>query len=249
MKEIKIGKHKVEMHDDISQLPVKRYHVFNRMLLVDAGIGSDVSDFDRHIERVMAYSRKEQRENLLAELKNLRQSVYFVLNGINPKLMSFACLVTKIDGSACDDLTDEGLRKVVAVLNDVPIAEVTAQFEAVKKKIDEDLLRYFPKIFDDAQVKQYYDNLRERTRMVLQQLIDGVERKEDIQRITDTLMTWSRPQEFEGQANAEVHYDRQFEKVCIAMAQNLNINPKEYTVQEYFSAYEYILDMNKKSKK
>ena len=249
MKEVKIGKHKVEMHDDISQLPVKRYHVFNRMLLVDAGIGSDVSDFDRHIERVMAYSRKEQRENLLAELKNLRQSVYFVLNGINPKLMSFACLVTKIDGSACDDLTDEGLRKVVAVLNDVPIAEVTASFEAVKKKIDEDLLRYFPKIFDDAQVKQYYDNLRERTRMVLQQLIDGVERKEDIQRITDTLMTWSRPQEFEGQANAEVQYDRQFEKVCIAMAQNLNINPKEYTVQEYFSAYEYILEMNKKSKK
>ena len=249
MKEVQIGKHKVEMHDDISQLPVKRYHVFNRMLLVDAGIGSDISDFDRHLERIMAYTRKEQRENLLAEVKNLRQAVYFVLNGINPKLMAFACLVTKIDGSACDDLTDEGLRKVVAVLNDVPISEVTAQFEAVKKKIDEDLLRYFPKIFDDAQVKQYYDNLRERTRMVLQQLIDGVERKEDIERITDTLITWSRPQEFEGQANAEVRYDRQYEKMCIAMSQNLNINPKQYTVQEYFSAYEYILDMNKKNKK
>ena len=134
MKEVQIGKHRVEMHDDISQLPVKRYHVFNRMLLVDAGIGSDISDFDRHLERVMAYTRKEQRENLLAEVKNLRQSVYFVLNGINPKLMAFACLVTKIDGTAYDDLTDEGLRKVVAVLNDVPIADVTAQFEAVKKK-------------------------------------------------------------------------------------------------------------------
>ena len=82
----------------------------------------------------MAYTRKEQRENLLAEVKNLRQSVYFVLNGINPKLMAFACLITKIDGTAYDDLTDEGLRKVVAVLNDVPIAEVTASFEAVKKK-------------------------------------------------------------------------------------------------------------------
>lgn len=249
MKEVQIGKHKVEMHDDISQLPVKRYHVFNRMLLVDAGIGSDISDFDRHLERIMAYTRKEQRENLLAEVKNLRQSVYFVLNGINPKLMAFACLVTKIDGTAYDDLTDEGLRKVVAVLNDVPIADVTASFEAVKKKIDDDLLRYFPKIFDDAMVKQYYDQLRDRTKMVLEQLIDGVERKEDIEKITDTLVTWSRPQEFEGQANAEVRYDRQYEKMCIAMSQNLNINPKQYTVQEYFSAYEYILEMNKKSKK
>ena len=163
--------------------------------------------------------------------------------------MAFACLVTKMDGTAYDDLTDEGLRKVVAVLNDVPIAEVTASFEAVKKKIDDDLLRYFPKIFDDALVKQYYDHLRDRTKMVLQQLIDGVERKEDIEKITDTLVTWSRPQEFEGQANAEVRYDRQYEKMCIAMSQNLNINPKTYTVQEYFSAYEYILDMNKKNKK
>lgn len=249
MKDVQIGKHRVEMHDDISQLPVRRYHVFNRMLLVDAGIGSDIGDFDRHLERIMAYTRKEQRENLLAEVKNLRQSVYFVLKGINPKLMAFACLVTKIDGTPYDDLTDEGLSKVVAALNDVPISEVTASFEAVKKKIDDDLLRYFPKIFDDAMVKQYYDHLRDRTKMVLQQLIDGVERKDDIERITDTLVTWSRPQEFEGQANAEVRYDRQYEKMCIAMAQNLNVNPKKYTVQEYFSAYEYILDMNKKNKK
>ena len=251
MKELKIGKHSVELHDDISQLPVKRYHVFNRMLLVDAGIGGDITDFDRHIERVMAYNRKEQRENLLLELKNLRQSVYFILNGINPKLMAFATLVTKLDGKWCDDLTDDGLRKVVEILGDVPIADVTASYEAVKKKIDEDLLRYFPKIFDDATIKQYYDNLRERTKIVLQSIIDGVERKEAIDRLTDILLTWSRPNEFEGAGaeNAEVRYDRQFEKVCIAMAQNLNVDPKRYTVQEYFSAYEYILDMNKKNKK
>ena len=249
MKELKIGKHTIELHDDISQLPVKRYHVFMRMLLVDAGIGGDITDFDRHIERVMAYNRKEQRENLLLELKNLRQSVYFILNGINPKLMAFASLVTKCDGKACDDLTDDGLRRVVDILGDVPIADVTATYEAVKKKIDEDLLRYFPKIFDDATIKQYYDNLRERTKLVLQGIIDGQQRTEDINRLTDTLLTWSRPNEFEGMDNAEVRYDRQFEKVCIAMSQNLNVDPKRYTVQEYFSAYEYILDMNKKKNK
>ena len=134
MKELKFGKHSVELHDDISQLPVKRYHVFNRMLLVDAGIGGDITDFDRHIERVMAYNRKEQRENLLLELKNLRQSVYFILNAINPKLMAFAALVTKLDGKACDDLTDDGLRRVVDILGDVPIDDVTASYDAVKKK-------------------------------------------------------------------------------------------------------------------
>lgn len=246
MREIKIGRHRVELHDDISQLPVKRYHVFNRMLLVDAGIGGDIADFDRHIERVMAYNRKEQKEQLLVELQNLRQSVYLILNNINPKLMAFAVLVTKLDGSACDDLTDDGLRRVVERLNDEKLTDITASLEAVKKKIDDDLLRYFPKIFDDASIKMYYDQLRERTRLVLQSIIDGVERREDIERLTDELVTWSRPQEFEGSGNAEVRYDRQFEKICIAMSQNLNVNPKNYTVQEYFSAYEYILEMNKK---
>ena len=249
MKELKIGKHRVEIHDDISQLPVRRYHVFNRMLLVDAGIGGDITDFDRHIERVMAYNRKDQRENLLLELKNLRQSVFLILNGISPKMMAFACLVKKLDGIERDDLTDEGLRKLLDELGDVPIGDMTASFEAVKKKIDEDLSRYFPKIFDDATIKQYYDRLRERTRIVLEGIIDGVERKEDVERVTDELLTWSRPNEFEGLDNAEVRYDRQFEKVCIAMAQNLNVNPKLYTVQEYFSAYEYILEMNKKKNK
>ena len=246
MNEVKIGKHKVELYDDINQLSVKRYHAFNRMLLVDAGIGSDIADFDRHIERVRAYDKKEQKDNLLAELQNLRQSVYFILNGINPKMMAFAALVTKIDGSACDDLSDDGLRKVVERINDAPYSEVTASLEAVKKKIDQDLLRYFPKLFDDATVKQYYDRLRDRTRMVLESIIDGKERRDDIDRLSDDLLTWSRPTVFSGGDNAEVRYDRQFEKICIAMSQHLNVSPKDYTVQEYFSAYEYILDMNKK---
>lgn len=250
MKEIKIGKHRVTLYDDIAEMPVKRYHVYNRMLLVDAGVGSDITDFDRHIGRVMAYDRKDQRENLLLELKNLRQSVYFVLNNINPKMMAFAALVTKIDDTKCEDLTDDGLRRVTELLSDVPIGEVTASSEAVKKKIDQDLVRVFPKIFDDATVKDYYDRLRKRTLLVLQGIVEGIGGVQgDIDRLTDDLLVWSRPAEFEGRENAEVRYDKQFEKICVVMAQNLHTDPKRYTVQEYFSAYEYIMDLNKKKTK
>lgn len=249
MKELKIGKHRVVMYDDIAEMPVRRYHVYNRMLLVDAGVGSDITDFDRHIGRALAYDRKEQRENLLLELKNLRQSVYFVLNNINPKMMAFGALVTEIDGISCDDLTDDGLRNVSELLQDAPMGEMTASHEAVKKKIDQDLVRVFPKIFDDATVKDYYDRLRKRTLLVLQGIVDGVASvRDDIERLTDDLLVWSRPTEFEGRENAEVRYDRQFENVCVVMAQHLHLNPKDYTVQEYFCAYEYILDLNKKNK-
>lgn len=249
MRELSIGKHRVTMYDDIAEMPVKRYHVYNRMMLVDAGVGSDITDFDRHIGRALAYDRKEQRENLLLELKNLRQSVYFVLNNINPKMMAFAALVKKIDDTECEDLTDDGLRRVTELLSDVPIGEVTASSEAVKKKIDQDLVRVFPKIFDDATVKDYYDRLRKRTLLVLQGIVEGIGGVQgDIDRLTDDLLVWSRPAEFEGRENAEVRYDKQFEKICVVMAQNLHNDPKRYTVQEYFSAYEYILESNKKHK-
>lgn len=249
MRELVIGKHRVTMYDDIAEMPVKRYHVYNRMMLVDAGVGSDITDFDRHIGRALAYDRKEQRENLLLELKNLRQSVYFVLNNINPKMMAFAALVTKIDDILCDDLTDDGLRRVTELLSDVPIGDITASSGVVKKKIDQDLVRVFPKIFDDATVKDYYDRLRKRTLLVLQGIVEGIGGVQgDIDRLTDDLLVWSRPAEFEGRENAEVRYDKQFDRICVVMAQNLHNDPKRYTVQEYFSAYEYILESNKKHK-
>lgn len=51
MKECIINKHNVVLYDSIDELPMLRFHKYNKMLLVDAGVGSDLSDFDRHIER------------------------------------------------------------------------------------------------------------------------------------------------------------------------------------------------------
>ena len=52
MKTAKIGGHEVELYDGIDTLPVLRFHAFNKMMLIDSGIGSDLSDFDAHAERV-----------------------------------------------------------------------------------------------------------------------------------------------------------------------------------------------------
>ena len=58
MKTLKLAGKTIEVYDDIENLPVTRFHKYNKMLLVDAGIGSDIADFDRHISRIAAFLAK-----------------------------------------------------------------------------------------------------------------------------------------------------------------------------------------------
>lgn len=75
MKEVTINKHKCKIYDSIEDLPIVRFHHYNHMVLVDAGIGSEISDFDNHIERVVRYIKNKDNDNAAKELDNLRQNV------------------------------------------------------------------------------------------------------------------------------------------------------------------------------
>ena len=98
MKTVKIGERTVEIYDAIDELPMLRFHKYNKMLLVDAGIGSDLQDFDTHIEKAIRYARSKTPELAAIELDNMRQNVYFIQTGISPKHLAFAVLVKSIDG-------------------------------------------------------------------------------------------------------------------------------------------------------
>lgn len=123
----------VVMYDSISDLPIDRYHAFNKMVLIDSGIGSDLSDFDNHFERLRIYI-KTNPDEAIKELNNLRQSVFFIQNDISPKLLAFAALVVKINGKDYSDLSTDGLKKVVEEINGEAFEKVTGELEEVKKK-------------------------------------------------------------------------------------------------------------------
>lgn len=134
MKELKLNGHKVELYGSIEELPIVRFHKYNKCLLVDAGVGSDLSAFDGHIERVVRYIRSDKREEAAKEMENLRQNVYLIIEGISPNHLAFSCLVAKIDDKPCDDLSDDGLYKVMKLIGGTPLQDITANTEAVKKK-------------------------------------------------------------------------------------------------------------------
>lgn len=252
MKNVQIKGMNVELYDSIEDLPIMRFHKYNKMLLVDAGVGSDLSDFDRHIEKVIRYLNSPTPNMATVELENMRQNIYFIQSEVSPRHLAFAVLVKSINGKPRNDLSDDGLQQTMSLFKDVANSEITANLEAVKKKIDDELRLYFPRLFDDATLKEYYDKLKQRTIVVLRTIIDGRATEADAKEIDDItaeLITYFNPQTFTGSESVEIRHDRQFENMCLILSQNLHVDPKKFTVLEYYNAFDYIKEQAKKANK
>ena len=251
MREVTLAGHKVRLYQSIEELPMVRFHKYNRYLLVDAGIGSDIQDFDNHIERMIRYIRNGERDNAAKELENLRLNVYLILSEQGVKDMSFACLVESIDGKPCDDLSEEGLRETLQTLGGVPRKDVAAELEATKKKIEQELQTYFPDMFDDVSIKEYYDTLKRRTVQILDGIVTDTlkDRQKDIDELTDRMILYVKPRSFQGSTSAEIEHDKNYESLCLTIQKQTGANPKRMTTMEFYNAYEYVRKLAKDGKK
>jgi len=133
MRTIQLNKKSVEIYDAIDELPVDRFHKFNKCMLIDSGIGSDLNDINSHIAKALRYVDLDPKK-AKATLENLRQSLFLVAEERSVKHLSFAVLVHKIDGRQIFDFTDEGLVKTLAKLGDAPTNKLEQVLASVKKK-------------------------------------------------------------------------------------------------------------------
>jgi hypothetical protein len=247
-----IGKHKVEFYDTIEELPIVRFHKYQKLLLVDAGVGSDISAFDQRLLKAREFIGAGKPEQAQRELENLRQCVYMIQTELSPKHRAFAVLVTKLDGKECNDIGEDALVAITATLNDVPEQELTAQLEAVKKKIDGELMLYFPSLFNDGEVKEYYDLLKKRTLEILNGIVSGVvdpAASKIVSKLTTALITYSNPKLFTGSDGVEIQFERQYENLCLVLSEQLHVDPKKYTVLEFYNAFDFVKERAKQAEK
>ncbi len=252
MQTVKIGKHTVEYFDTIEELPIVRFHKYQKLLLVDAGIGSDIASFDQRIEKARRFLAAGKPEQAQQELENLRQCVYLIQTEMSPRHRAFAALVTKIDGKDCTDISDEALQNVTDLLSDAPEKETTAQLDAVKKKIDGELMLYFPSLFNDSEVKEYFDILRQRTLAILKGIVDGIKdpgATDAVEKLTTALITYSNPKMFTGSDGVEIQFERQFENLCLVLSEQLHVEPKKYTVLEFYNAFDFVKERARQAEK
>ena len=239
MRTIVINNKKLVMYDSIEELPIINFQKYNKYLLIDAGIGSDVNDIDQHISKIAKYI-KSDKTLAMQELQNMRQNMFMIASGISPKYLAFAALIHSVDDKKVEDLSDENLKAVLESLRAVKHSWLINLLAEIKKKIQAELELYFPQEFINAKEKEAYDRLKSRTLLVLERVTKGKDTSSEINSIDDYLFNLHKPKSFAGNESVEIKYDKQFESMCLIISQKSNQDARCMTVLQFYSSLENI---------
>src|SRR5574344_438751 len=249
MRTIIIKDHTIKLYDSIDELPIVNFQKYNKCVLIDSGLGSDVDAIDSHIVNIAKYINSGDKAKAIQELQNMRQNMYMVVNGVSPKYMAFTALIHSIDGKEQKDLSDSHLQELIQELNEVPHSFIMDMFAELKKKLSTELETYFPSEFDSAKEKEAYSRLKARTLLQLQEIIEETDNSEAIAQIDGLLFSLRKPKNFNGKDSEEIRYDKQFESACMLISQKANMNGKKMTVLEFYNTLSNIAEQLKAEKK
>lgn len=240
MKNLTVNKKTVRVYDSIDEMPIINFQKYNKYLLIDSGIGSDVDDIDAHIARIAKFIKSNNAKKALQELQNMRQNMYMVNSEISPKYLAFAALIHSIDGEEVNDLSDDGLKNVLARLKEIKHSKIIDFLVWLKKKVTTELEMYFPGDFVNPKEKDAYDKLKQRTLFVLDSMINGTDNSEQIETIDMVMLNMHSPKSYIGGESVEIKYDKQFESTCLLIAQKTSMDAKKMTVLQFYNAVDNI---------
>lgn len=234
MKTITLNKHELKLYDSIDEMPIVNFQKYNKYIIVDSGLGSDVDSVDEHLVN-LAKLIKTNKDKAQQEIQNLRQTMHLIVSGISPNYLAFAALIHSIDGEKVEDLSDENLKAILDKLKKTKHSILIDILLKVKKKLATELELYFPSNFSDAKDKEAYDKIKQRTILQLESIAYDVDNTDKINEIDEWLFNLYKPKSFNGKASVEIKYDKQFETACMIISQKANMNAKKMTVLEFYS--------------
>lgn len=135
MKKMLINNKIVSVYDSIDEMPIVNFQKYNKYLLIDSGIGSDVDDIDSHITKIARYIKSNDSKKAMLELQNMRQCMYMINSEISPKYLAFAALVQSVDGKEVTDLSDDSLKDLLKEIKHVKHSKIVDFLFWVKKKL------------------------------------------------------------------------------------------------------------------
>lgn len=240
MKIIKIKNHTLEFYDSIEEIPIRNFHKFNKYLLIESGVGSDLDSINAKINRIIWFIQKKDDRNAVLELNNIRQGFHLISQNLNLEHLATVALLKSIDGKPVENHSLETHKKLVELLQDEPIGKIRKLFLGLKKKIENELFAYFPSQFDNSSTKEYLDSLKNRALALLDSLIRKKDNSEILKKIDDYLYSLIKPNPFFGKENREIAFDKQFEDMCLFLSQEINQDPWSMTVLQFYNSFEYI---------
>lgn len=136
MQLMNINGNRLDMYDSITELPVLNFHEFNRNLIIDAGIGSDMEAIDAKLARLSRLIQSDKKEAALTDIMNIRTGLYMILNGISPKMRAFIAMIKTLNGEAVTNYSEENVQRITKELHrkGLTIGKVKGFLSMAKKK-------------------------------------------------------------------------------------------------------------------
>lgn len=234
MKTITLNNHEVKMYNSIDEMPIINFQKYNKFLIIDAGLGSDIDSIDEHLVN-LAKLIKLNKDKAQQELQNLRQTMHLIISGISPQHLAFTALIKSIDGKELEDFSDENLKSILDKLKGTKHSLIISILQSVKKKLSSELEVYFPNEFSSSRDREVYDKLKQHTLLQLESIANGTNNADKIAEIDAMLFNLHKPKSFYGNTSVEIKYDKQFETACMIISQKASMNAKSMTVLEFYN--------------
>lgn len=233
MKEVKINKHTLLVYSSIDEIPIINFHKYNKYLMFDSYVGSSVADVYSHINKAIQLIDVNANK-AKDELLNLLSCISMIENEVSPKHMAFIALVHSIDGDRITDYSDENIKKIIHSINTVKESLISRLLLEIKKKIQNELELYFPKIFDGALENTACNKMYNRIFLQLNHIIYDKDYSKEISAIDRDLLNLYFPKTFINENSAEIQYDKQFENACLLISQKSSLDVHSMTTLQFY---------------
>lgn len=237
-----INGHTVELYNSIAELPIDRFMLFNRQILIDSGVGCDLEDISIKVTRIIRLIDKDP-DGAKVELKNLSGTLVNAINEVNPKMGAFVALVKSIEGKEVTDLSLEGIEKVQKILGGQEKAWFDGMVKWFRRTFRREMFVFF-KTGNSAATKEYYHNLQKRL-VLNMRAIAGDEVQEDIKKLEEEMQDVESIASYLGENGLQVRDIAGGEQSLATVSKYMGKDAKDMTVMEFYT----VVDLMKKAAK
>ncbi len=147
------GGHSIKLLDSIKELTSERTHDFNKLVLQDVEIGSDMDAVAGHFSKLGNMLANKKSDEAIQEAKNLHNNIFYMIEKINLKSLCFSVFVHKIDKDFITDFTIDGAKDISKRISKIglPHEQVEDILEEIKKKLTRN---FEPTFLIDMEMKE-----------------------------------------------------------------------------------------------
>lgn len=140
MKKINLfGINEFELYTTAEQLPAVRYKDFQKFLLLDSGVGSDMESINARFSNFLTFQANKRYDEATREAENLYYTFYAISQGLNYRQLAFGALVHSINGVPVTDNSTENIKVIIEQLSGMGLTQyhVDEHVNDVKKNFNQ----------------------------------------------------------------------------------------------------------------